>query len=115
MEEPTVALLLAGDFDDRAAVEIRRREFPELLDFVDHGGEDATFPAAGLAVAGHAIDRVPTPAVDFPRHLRLFADGVEIDVVFARLLGGRRVERLPLRVGAGGEDRLEHFAGIGAE
>ncbi|MGC3967216.1 MAG: hypothetical protein QM775_07555 [Pirellulales bacterium] len=49
----------------------------------------------------HAIDDVPAATVDLPRHLRLFADRVEIDVVFPGLLGRRRIKRLSFSVRPG--------------
>ena len=43
--------------------------------------ENAAVPLARLAVAGDAILRVPAAAVDFPRHPRVAADFVDVEVV----------------------------------
>ena len=98
VEEPAVRFLLPADLDHRSRVPIGFAEqFGLLLDAVDHLGQDAAVPAAGIAGAAHAIDRVPVPAVDFPGHSGVAADLG--DVAVAGLFGqfGGEVEYLPLR------------------
>ena len=49
----------------------------ELAEFVNlfiEPVEHCAFPAARLAVAGHALDGVPTSAVGLPRHCRVAPD-----------------------------------------
>ncbi len=84
VEEPAVGFFGGGDFDDRAIVPIRFGEVACFLDAAFDGVENAAVPLGVTAIAGDAILRVPTAAVDFPRHARVAADVVDFDIILAR-------------------------------
>ena len=68
--------------------------------------------AATLAVAAHAVARVPSRAVGLPRHVHVAADLVDVDVAAALGVLRGRVEANSRLVWPGREDRGERFAGV---
>src|ERR1044071_9853851 len=98
MEEPAFGLTLAADLDHRAIVPVRLAELARLLKAIDNAAEDSSIPAAWLAVASHAVLRVPAAAIGLPGHLRVAADVIQIDIAGTALLGSVRIVGLALNV-----------------
>ena len=91
VEEPAVRLLRPRGSRPRCAsfqsVSLNRSD---SLDAVDHVGQDAAVPAAGLAGAADAVARVPAAAVGLPGHPGVAAHLGDVQVALALRPARRR-------------------------
>ncbi len=106
MKEPTVGFFGGSDFDDRAVVPVGRAEVAEVLDASFDLVEYLAVPATSGAAAADAIVRVSTVAVDFPRHLDVVAQFVDVEIAGTFGLGFYKVVDFAFFAGAGFEDGL---------
>ena len=112
MEEPAVRLLRRADLDHGAGVPIGGAEQVGLLDPIDHLGQDPAVPAAGLAGAADALDRVPAPAVGLPGHAGVAAHLGDFHVAVKRLLVLGKIMHATFFMWPGLQNRIESLAGV---
>ena len=103
-----------ADLDHAAGVPIGVAEqVRRLLDAIDHVGEDAAVPAAGIAGAADAGDGVPARGRRSPRA----SSGVAPISAMSRSpraggLGGGEIVDRPRHKRSGRQHRRQHFAGV---
>ncbi|OYV85954.1 MAG: hypothetical protein B7Z73_12610, partial [Planctomycetia bacterium 21-64-5] len=113
VQEPAVGLARSTNLNDRAGVPVRGAELAQLLDAIDHRGQNFAFPTAGQPAAADTLLRVPLAAVPLPRHLGFFADLGDIEVFRPLFFTGGEVVGPALDVRPRGQHGRQHFAGVG--
>src|SRR5206468_1654284 len=111
MHKPSLAFAWGGNLDNRALAPIGLAEIPKLIEPVDDPIDDAALPARFRSGGRDALDRVPTPAVDFPRHAGILTDCLQCHVSFAGFLRRRRIVLRPFDVRTRGQDGSKSFRG----
>src|SRR6266478_9072174 len=86
VQEPSLALSRSGDFDDGALAPIRIAECAKLMNPVDDPIYNGALPAPVGAGSRDPLDGMPSPAVGFPRHASISADGFQGHITLAWLL-----------------------------
>src|SRR5207249_1249850 len=115
MHKPSLAFAWGGNLDNRALAPIGLAEIPKLIEPVDDPIDDAAFPARFRSGSREALDGVPTPAVDFPRHAGILTDRFQGHISFPRFFRRRRIVLRPFDVRARGQHGGESFRGVRSE
>src|SRR5260370_9402571 len=64
MQKPSLAFARPGDFNNGSLAPIGIAEIPKLVDLIDDPVDNFAFPPRFRPVSSHAVDDIPTTAID---------------------------------------------------